>query len=67
MTVSKLCRQIEERLKSNHTEKEVIQNLCTMKPGEFRIRLIGNDDMKVVVLNKKSRSTCMQHSNNNFI
>lgn len=54
MTVSKLCGQIEET-ETNYTEKEVIQRLlCIIKPGEFRTRLISNDDMTVAKHRKVS-------------
>lgn len=56
MTVSKLCGQIEET-ETNYTEKEVIQRLlCIIKPGEFRTRLISNDDMTVAKHRKVSES-----------
>lgn len=48
---SNLCKQIDEGLKANHAESEIIQAvLRIIKPGQFKEMLINKDDLTVTEL-----------------
>lgn len=48
---SSLCKQIDEGLKTNLTESDIIQALlCIVKPGQFNDMLISKDDLTVTEL-----------------
>lgn len=51
ISYSSLCKQIEEGLKSNHTESEIIQGVFrVIKPGVFKEKLIHMDKMSLAEL-----------------
>lgn len=64
---SSLCKQIDEGLKANLTESDIIQALlCIVKPGQFNDMLISKDDLTVTELKSFLQSHMSESSSEIF-